>query len=78
MSRTHDTLTITRNGTPAAVVIPADDYESLMETLNVLNDVEDQTRLVEATASIDAGVLTTGDEMGRLVAERIRRAAGPV
>jgi len=32
VARTHDTLTITRNGTPSAVVLSVDDYESIMET----------------------------------------------
>ena len=74
--RTHDTLIITRNGTPAAVVLSIDDYESIMETLALVNDSADQERLLEAQQSVDTGEVTTGDDMGRLVAERVRRATG--
>ncbi len=76
VARTHDTLTITRNGTPTAVVLSIDDYESIMETLALLNDPIDQDRLAEAERSIAAGDVTDGETMGRLVAERARRATG--
>lgn len=33
MSLTHEQVTITRNGSPAAVLIGADEWESLQETL---------------------------------------------
>ena len=78
VSRTHDTLTITRNGAPAAVVISVDDYESIMETLALLNDPTDQQRLDEAESSITAGDVTVGEDIGRLVAERAQRATGAV
>lgn len=73
--RTHDTLTITRNGTPAAVVLSIEDYESIMETLALLNDPVDQQRLTEAAASIETGEVTSGEEMAELVAQRKRRDA---
>lgn len=73
VARTHATLTITRNGTPAAVVLSIDDYESIMETLALLNDPIDQQRLAEAERSVDAGDVTGGDAMGELLAERAQR-----
>jgi len=73
--RTHDALTITRNGTPAAVVLSIEDYESIMETLALLNDPVDQERLTEAEASLEAGEVTSGEEMRELVAQRVRRDA---
>ena len=76
VTRTHDTLTITRNGTPAAVVISIDDYESIMETLELLNDPIDRQRLEDAERSIATGDVTGRDEMDRLVAERVQRARG--
>jgi prevent-host-death family protein len=76
VTRTHDTLTITRNGTPAAVVISADDYESIMETLALLNDPIDQQRLNEAQQAVAAGDVTAGEDIARLVAERVQRATG--
>ena len=73
--RTHDTLTITRNGTPAAVVLSIEDYESIMETLALLNDPVDQERLIEAAESLEAGEVTTGDDMAELLAQRMQRDA---
>ena len=74
VARTHDTLTITRNGTPTAVVISIEDYESIMETLELLNDPTDRQRLDEAERSFATGDVTERDEMDRLVAERAQRS----
>lgn len=71
--RTHDTLTITRNGTPAAVVLSIDDYESIMETLALFNDPADRERLGEAERSVETGHVTSGADMAALVAERVQR-----
>lgn len=76
VARTHDTLTITRNGMPAAVVLSIDDYESIMETLALLNDPADQKRLAEAEKSMSSEDVITGEDMGRLVAERAQRPTG--
>lgn len=76
VARTHDTLTITRNGTPTAVVISIEDYESIMETLELLNDPIDRQRLDEAERSIATGDVTARDEIDRLVAERVQRTSG--
>lgn len=76
VTRTHDTLTITRNGIPAAVVMSVDDYESIMETLALLNDPTDRERLDEAQQAVEAGDVTAGEDMARLVVERVKRANG--
>ncbi len=47
--------TITRHGRPVAVVIAADEYESLIETLNILSDADTMDALAEAEADIVAG-----------------------
>lgn len=70
VARTHDTLTITRNGTPAAVVLSVDVYESIMETLALLNDPTDRERLDEAERSVAAGEVTTREDMAKLLAGR--------
>ena len=38
--RRDERVTITRNGTPAAVMLSAEDYESLNATLEILSDPE--------------------------------------
>ncbi len=73
---THEAVTITRNGVPAAVVVSIEDYESIMETLALLNDPEDRDRLSEAEESVAAGDVTTGEEMAELMRERVRRERG--
>ncbi|MEH3077849.1 MAG: type II toxin-antitoxin system Phd/YefM family antitoxin [Quadrisphaera sp.] len=37
---THERINITRNGRPAAVLLSAEDFDSLLETLEVLSDPE--------------------------------------
>ncbi|KWX01490.1 Prevent-host-death family protein [Carbonactinospora thermoautotrophica] len=76
VARTHEAVTITRNGVPAAVVVSIEDYESIMETLALLNDPEDRDRLAEAEESVATGDVTTGEEMAELMRERVRRERG--
>ncbi len=76
VTRSHDTLTTTHNGTPAVVVLSVDDYESIMKASALLNDPIDQQCLVEAERSVDEGDVTGDKDMGRLVAERIQGATG--
>jgi antitoxin YefM len=75
IARTHEQYTVTRNGTPVVVMMAADDFEALMETLALLRDQESMRRLAEAEQAIAAGDLTTRDEMAALMAERERRDA---
>ncbi len=76
VSGTHETIMITRNGVPAAVVVSAEDYESVLETLALAANAEDRARLAEAEESVQAGDVLTGDEMDRLVRARILRERG--
>ncbi len=50
VQREHDRVTITRNGTPAAVLISPEDLDALEETLEVLADGEAIKELREADA----------------------------
>lgn len=49
--RTHERVVITKNGKPAAVLIGAEDYEALLETLEILSDPEMMAAIHEAQAS---------------------------
>lgn len=42
--------TITRHGRPVAVVLSHDEYESLIESLNILSDAETMAAIAEAEA----------------------------
>jgi antitoxin YefM len=35
---THERVTVTKSGSPVAVILAVEDYESLMETLAILSD----------------------------------------
>jgi antitoxin YefM len=68
--RTHERFHITRNGTPAAVLMSEDDYESLRETIEILSDPEARAEVRRGTADLEAGRTITGAEMERLMAAR--------
>lgn len=56
----HERVVVTRNGTPAAVLISPEDLESLEETLAVLGDSEALADLVEAHRAYLAGDVVRG------------------
>jgi prevent-host-death family protein len=68
--RTHERIEVTRQGRRAAVILSADDYDSIMETLAVLSDQRLMTELREAEAEAQAGQLYSLDE----VTEEMRAA----
>lgn len=51
--RTHQRVEVTKNGRRAAVLLSADDYDSLMETLDVLADAEEMAAIREAESLTD-------------------------
>ena len=58
----HARVTITKHGRPAAVVISADDLESLEETLRVLSDPDLLAQVRASRAEADAPVTLGKDE----------------
>ncbi|MGV8968545.1 MAG: type II toxin-antitoxin system Phd/YefM family antitoxin [Cellulomonas sp.] len=52
---THERVTLTRNGRPAAVLISPEDLEALEETLAVLSDPDLMRQLAEAKNAVVAG-----------------------
>ena len=58
----HERVTVTRNGTPAAVLISPEDLESLEETLAVLGDSDAVSELVEAHRAYLEGDVVRGVE----------------
>lgn len=59
---THERVTITRNGRPAAVLVSPADLEALEETVDVLSDPLTMRRLREGEAAVAAGEVL--DEVG--------------
>lgn len=61
--RTHLRVEVTKNGRRAAVLMSADDYDSLMETLDILGDPDTMAALKEAEEDIAAGRVYAADEV---------------
>ena len=61
VTSTGSEFVISRHGRPAAVVLSYEEYESLLETLNILSDADTMSALAEAEADLAAGNLTPLD-----------------
>ncbi|OHV03659.1 type II toxin-antitoxin system Phd/YefM family antitoxin [Mycobacterium talmoniae] len=68
--RTHQRIEVTRQGRRAAVLLSAEDYDSIMETLDILGDPELMHELRAAEAEAEAGHVYPLDE----VTEEMRAA----
>ena len=67
---THERVTITRNGRPAAVLVSPVDLESLEETLDVLSDPATMQRLREGEAAVAAGEVVDDAGLREMLAKR--------
>jgi len=54
--RTHERVTITRNGVPATVLMSVEDLESLEETLAILSDAKAMAEIRQAKMELDEGL----------------------
>lgn len=61
----HEHVLITRNGRPSAVILSADEYESLEETLAILEDKDLLDALKRSDQDIKAGRLSSLAEVRR-------------
>lgn len=73
VQRTHNRITITRYGQPAAVLISAEELESLDETVDLLSTPGALEEIREAEAEIDRGEYVTAAEMLRILGDRRAR-----
>ncbi|WP_051741017.1 type II toxin-antitoxin system Phd/YefM family antitoxin [Streptomyces xylophagus] len=53
VAATGEAFMITKHGKPSAVMLGADEYESLIETLNILSDAETMDAINEARREAD-------------------------
>lgn len=74
VEKTHDRITVTRNGVPAAVLISSADLEELEETIAVLSSPDLLRQLRESAADRDRGDVldATDDREALLKAARSR------
>lgn len=65
VERVHEHLVITRSGRPAVVVMAQDEYESLIETLEVLADEEAIEDLRQSDEDVKAGRVYNWEDVKR-------------
>lgn len=67
---THQRVLVTRNGIPVVWVIADEDFESIMETLEVLADAAAMRDVAQSKADAAAGRYVTAAEMEKILAAR--------
>jgi antitoxin YefM len=72
---THERFEVTRNGDRVAVLMSAEDYDSLIETLDILSNPEEVEALRQGLAEAAAGQFYTEAEVREALIARGRRSA---
>ncbi|MEY4980900.1 MAG: hypothetical protein RL174_238 [Actinomycetota bacterium] len=70
ISESKNHRVITRNGQPAAVLMSIDQYESMVETLEILSDPEEAAELLFIMNNKDKIEWTSSEEMKKIILER--------
>ena len=55
LRRTHETVTVTRRGKPVLAILPWEEYEALVETLEVMADEELMALLQQGIKEVRQG-----------------------
>ncbi len=66
---THERFEITRNGRRAAVLMSADDYDMLQDTIAVLSDAALMSAHHDGRAALDAGDFLDADQLAQAMRE---------
>jgi antitoxin YefM len=66
----RDHVLVTRNGKPAAALVPIDEYDALEETAEILSDPDAMAALEAGLAEVERGETVTLSELRRELAER--------
>ncbi|WP_219995746.1 type II toxin-antitoxin system Phd/YefM family antitoxin [Schumannella sp. 10F1B-5-1] len=67
---THERFDITRNGSRVAVLLGADDFDALLETVDILSSSDEMAALQSAIREIESGDVFSGDEVRAALAAR--------
>jgi antitoxin YefM len=63
VEQTHDRITVTRNGRPAAVLISSEELALMEDTLDLLSDPQALAELRESREALKSGDFRTADEV---------------
>jgi antitoxin YefM len=66
----RDHVVVTRNGRPAAALVPIDEYQALEETAEILSDAATLDALQEGLNELAHGETVEFDDLRRELAER--------
>jgi len=69
---THERFEVTRNGDRAVVLLSADDYDALLETVDVLSRAEEVQALRDGLEDLAAGRTSTLEEVSSAMLQRGR------
>ena len=72
VEQTHDRVTVTRNGVPAAVLISSADLDELEETIAVLSSPDLLRQLSESAADLDRDDVLDADDDRDALREAVR------
>ena len=72
---THERVEVTKNGRRAAVILSADDFDTIMETLDVLGDADLVAAIARGEAEIRREETSTLDKVGAALAARTQTAS---
>lgn len=72
---THERFEVTRNGRRAAILLSADDYDALLETVDILNRPEEVEAIRLGLEELEAGDVSTADEVSAAMAASGRLTA---
>ncbi|MEY4424618.1 MAG: hypothetical protein RJB56_245 [Actinomycetota bacterium] len=73
-TNTDERVVITRNGAPTAIMLNIDEYESMVELIEIMSDVDSYVALLEDRANPDAETFSSEQVLEELEA-RVRREA---
>ncbi|WP_328812261.1 type II toxin-antitoxin system Phd/YefM family antitoxin [Rhodococcus sp. NBC_00297] len=74
--RTHERYDITRNGHRAAVLLGADDFDALQETIAALSDQELLTSHIQGAAELEHGDIVDAEQLSAIMHAAGRAAKG--
>lgn len=68
LSRTHETVTVTRRGKPVLAILSWEEYEALIETLEVMADEQLMASVRQGIRDIKQGRLISWEDVKRKLA----------
>lgn len=67
---THERFEVTRNGDRVAVLMGADDYDSLLETLDILSNPDEVEAIRASLADLTDGDVSSADDVRAALSAR--------